>query len=78
MRHLWNRDFSPRVTYFNTVDGQPLVRLRLGSLWYGMTPAEATQLATDLVDTVDELLASQRRTARAAVEALKAEKGCES
>jgi hypothetical protein len=55
MRMLAKDGIKPRAVPFRTVEGLPLVRLRLGVIWFAMETAEATQLATDIVDAVDSL-----------------------
>jgi hypothetical protein len=48
MRLLTKGDLVPRAVTYRNLDGDTVVRLRCGPLWYELAPGEAADLAREL------------------------------
>jgi len=54
MRLLTNNGIQPRAVAHTTRDGEPVVQLRCGSLWFELQPGEAADIGRALIKAADE------------------------
>ena len=60
MRLLTKGNILPKAVPYRTLDGEPVVRLRCGQLWYELLPGEAADLGRQLIAAAAERVTAVR------------------